>query len=243
MNKFNKIFFGLACLIFVFSASTQVLAAGNDCRCFTRLDLVMPEDLYKDSLKKKPQVLNSICIVAKDGECNPKSQEKILGITKDTLYPDCAKSPDPNSVENCIANTKDWVKEKEKMLVNGKVIVESASGGEKKEPEAGGSVLSALIKRCGAAAMDQDCFDITVFISLLIQLTDYLFGIIGALALGSFIYGGFVLILSQGNPEKVKQGTGAMINALIGLLIAFGGYVLVSFLSEILKLKSNFSLK
>ena len=129
------------------------------------------------------------------------------------------------------------------MLVDGKGVVESTSGGAKKEPEAGGSVLSALIKRCGATAMDQDCFDITVFISLLIQLTDYLFGIIGALALGSFIYGGFVLILSQGNPEKVKQGTGAMINALIGLLIAFGGYVLVSFLGEILNLKSTFSLK
>jgi hypothetical protein len=103
--------------------------------------------------------------------------------------------------------------------------------------------LSSLITKCGSDKLSDDCKDVSVFIEVLLQVVSYLFGIIGAIALGVFVYGGFVLILSQGNPEKVKQGTGAMINAVIGLVIAFGGYVLVSFLSEAIGVKAEFILK
>lgn len=42
----------------------------------------------------------------------------------------------------------------------------------------------------------------------------------GLLAVGLFIYGGFIFITSQGNPEKVASGRQTMLNATIGLVIA-----------------------
>ena len=62
-------------------------------------------------------------------------------------------------------------------------------------------------------------------------------------ALGAFVYGGFLLIISQGETEKVKKGTSALTAALIGLVIAFGGYMLVSFLGTALGLSETFLLK
>ena len=77
---------------------------------------------------------------------------------------------------------------------------------------------------------------------LLMNVANYLFGFIGALALLFFVYGGFTLILSQGNAEKVKKGFGIMSAAAIGIIIAFGAYALISFLGTSLGIKSDFKL-
>lgn len=242
MNKFNKILVGLVCLVLVFSASTGALAADpKDCECATDLGKLTAVKVFKEQNK----ILPSQCIVASDKDCGGKI--KIFG---NKLEASCSKVPPTsaadkaakNGVATCTEHETKWQIQNKAMMDEGKKIAESSS----KETSVGESQIGNLIQKCGKGVTfdkwDDDCKDITVFVSLLLQLTNYLFGIIGALALGAFIYGGFVLILSQGNPEKVKQGTGAMINALIGLLIAFGGYVLVSFLGEVLGLKDAFSL-
>lgn len=122
----------------------------------------------------------------------------------------------------------------------------SASSGGSSSGESGSSLASKLIPDCALQdKMDKSspCRNINIFVVLLIQIAGYLFTFIGGLALLVFVYGGFVLILSQGNPEKVKQGTGAMISAVIGLLVAFGGYLLISFLGELVGLGKAFILK
>lgn len=91
--------------------------------------------------------------------------------------------------------------------------------------------------------MPASCRDVSIFITLLINIGNYIFGIIGALALIVFVYGGFMFILSGGNQEKVKKGTDAMMAAVIGLAIAFGGYFIISFLGEAIKVKPEFKLK
>ena len=53
--------------------------------------------------------------------------------------------------------------------------------------------------------------------------------ILGSLALAMFVYGGFVWMLSRGNPEKGKKGTDILIWAFIGLIIIFSSYAIVSF--------------
>ncbi len=109
---------------------------------------------------------------------------------------------------------------------------------------------SGLIFRAIPSCVFQDkldlsgeCGSVNVFITLLINLANALFGIIGAVALAAFIYGGFLFILSSGNSEKITQGKDAMLAAFIGLAIAFGGYFLVRFLGEALGLKEGFNLK
>jgi hypothetical protein len=87
-----------------------------------------------------------------------------------------------------------------------------------------------------------DCEDVSVFIKLAIDIAVVVFTIIGSLALAVFIYGGFTLILSEGSPEKVKKGTGAMMAAIIGLAIVFGAYLLVTVLSSAIGIEDKFNL-
>ncbi len=104
-------------------------------------------------------------------------------------------------------------------------------------------ISSKLIPECLLKDdLSSSCRDVSIFVYFLIQLARYLFTIIGALALVMFVYGGFTLILSQGSSEKVKKGTDIILAAVIGLVIMFGAYMLVSFLGEAVNIKSDFVL-
>lgn len=59
-------------------------------------------------------------------------------------------------------------------------------------------------------------------------------GIVGALALLMFIYGGLRWLTSAGEPAKIQAGKDAMKWAAIGLVIIFSSYTLVSFVFKAL---------
>ena len=86
------------------------------------------------------------------------------------------------------------------------------------------------------------CRSISIFVILLLNVANYLFTIVGALALLFFIYGGFMLILSQGKSEQLQKGKEIILAAVIGLIIVFSAYMLVSFLGEAIGLKKEFML-
>ena len=88
-----------------------------------------------------------------------------------------------------------------------------------------------------------ECRSVSIFVTLLIDIANYLFTIVGALALLFFIYGGFTLILSRGATEQVKKGKDIMVAAVIGLIIVFGAYMLVRFLGEGVGIKEVFKLQ
>ncbi len=54
-------------------------------------------------------------------------------------------------------------------------------------------------------------------------------GVVGAFALLVFVYGGFLWLTSGGEAGKVQQGKDAMKWAVVGLLVVFSSYALVSF--------------
>lgn len=60
--------------------------------------------------------------------------------------------------------------------------------------------------------------------------------IVGALALGMFVYGGFTWLTSGGSPDRVKKGKDILIWAVIGLVVIFASYTLVDFLLRALGL-------
>jgi len=98
-----------------------------------------------------------------------------------------------------------------------------------------------LITKCGNQSTPSgDCADVSIFLLLAINIANYLFTFIGALALAVFVYGGVMMIISGGSSEKVKKGTDAMVAAIIGLIIAFSAYVLVDFLGKSLNIKSEY---
>ena len=87
------------------------------------------------------------------------------------------------------------------------------------------------------------CRSISIYIILMFNVVNYLFGIVGALALLFFIYGGFTMILSRGNAEQTQKGIAIISAAIIGLVVVFGAYMLVRFLGTVVGLKSSYSLK
>ncbi len=54
-------------------------------------------------------------------------------------------------------------------------------------------------------------------------------GIIGAIALLVFVYGGFMWLTSGGSSKRIEAGRNAMIWAAIGIIIVLSSYALVSF--------------
>ena len=100
----------------------------------------------------------------------------------------------------------------------------------------------ALKNPTGNAPDEMECRSISIFVILLLHFTNYLFGIVGALALLFFIYGGFTLILSRGATEQVKKGKDILVAAIVGLVIVFGAYMLVSFLGTAVGLKPYYQL-
>jgi hypothetical protein len=97
----------------------------------------------------------------------------------------------------------------------------------------------ALSNDIGSVAKEGECRNVSVFVTLLINVANYLFSIVGALALLFFIYGGFTLILSRGATDQVKKGKDIMVAAVIGLIIVFGAYMLVRFLGTAVGLKGG----
>ncbi len=49
-------------------------------------------------------------------------------------------------------------------------------------------------------------------------------GVVGVIALVYFIYGGFTMMISAGNAEKLKKGRDTLFWAIIGLAVIFGSY-------------------
>lgn len=59
---------------------------------------------------------------------------------------------------------------------------------------------------------------------LIARIIKTFLGIVGAIALLYFVWGGFLLLTSAGNPEKTKKGRDTIFWAILGLVIIFGSY-------------------
>jgi hypothetical protein len=59
-------------------------------------------------------------------------------------------------------------------------------------------------------------------------------GIVGALALLMFVYGGFLWLTSGGSPDRIKKGKDILVWAVIGLVVIFASYTLVDFVIKAL---------
>lgn len=57
-------------------------------------------------------------------------------------------------------------------------------------------------------------------------------GIVGIIALVIFLYGGFLWLTSAGNSKKIEEGRDMFVWAILGLVVIFSSYVLVSFIFE-----------
>lgn len=61
----------------------------------------------------------------------------------------------------------------------------------------------------------------------------YIFVLAGLILFGFLIFGGFELLTSAGNPDKVKAAQGKITNAIVGFIIIFLSYWIVQILEII----------
>lgn len=155
-----------------------------------------------------------------DANCVPKDpQHECLEISD----PNTACSP-RDTLDNCTASVAQW---KSKLAAQ-----------EKKISIVGMAIPSCLLDK----NLGPDCRNLDVLVQLLINFARWAFTVIGAVALGVFVWGGFILILSQGNAEKVQSGFAILTAAVMGLFVAFMGYLLVKFVGDAIGIKDLYKL-
>ena len=66
------------------------------------------------------------------------------------------------------------------------------------------------------------------------------FGLVGAMAFVMFVIGGFTMIFSMGNAERVKKGRDILVAAVVGMIIVFSAYLIVKFLLDALNVGGGF---
>lgn len=86
----------------------------------------------------------------------------------------------------------------------------------------------------------EGCRDTSDVLQVFVNIGKALFGVIGSLAFIMFIYGGFTIMTAMGEAEKFKKGTQIVVAALVGLLIAFGAYLLIDLVLSALQVKDSF---
>jgi hypothetical protein len=109
-----------------------------------------------------------------------------------------------------------------------------------------GGLVGKFLPRCVTQSklnLKSECGDVTIFLVLMFNIINYLFGIIGGVALLFFVYGGFVFILSEGSSDKVAKGKGIIVAAIMGIIISFSGYALVKFVGKIAGIEDQYKLK
>ncbi len=76
----------------------------------------------------------------------------------------------------------------------------------------------------------KDCKpSINTFVKVGLNLTRIILGVVGALTLAMFVYGGFTLLISGGSSEAVSRGKQIITGAVVGLIIVFVSYTVINF--------------
>lgn len=67
------------------------------------------------------------------------------------------------------------------------------------------------------------------FILLGVNLTKLILGMVGSLALLFFVYGGIMFLLAGGKAEMIEKGKKIITNAVIGVALVLGAWIIVNF--------------
>ncbi|MBD3311359.1 MAG: hypothetical protein GF349_02580 [Candidatus Magasanikbacteria bacterium] len=104
----------------------------------------------------------------------------------------------------------------------------------------GGSNSSDLAEQTAAFAGQQGAGietdrDVREVAALIIRSA---LGLIGIIFLGYGIYGGYVIMMSRGNEEKVAQGKKTLLTAVIGVIVILGAYAITLAIARIVTPRS-----
>lgn len=84
------------------------------------------------------------------------------------------------------------------------------------------------------------CKNVNQLLELFIKLGRSILSLVGLFGLGYFVYGGFLMITSFGNEERLKQGRAALMAAVLGIIIVFSAYLVADFVLDALQVGNDF---
>lgn len=71
-------------------------------------------------------------------------------------------------------------------------------------------------------------YGLGAFVELAVNILKFIWGILGSLAIAMFVWGGFLWLTARGDDNQIKQGWDTLINAVIGILIVLGSWVIIN---------------
>ncbi len=86
-------------------------------------------------------------------------------------------------------------------------------------------------------------YEINDFIVLTINISRWILGIVGSLTLVMFVWGGVMFIISGGASDKISQARKIIVAAVVGLIIVFSSWLIISFSISTISDKQDFQLK
>lgn len=89
-------------------------------------------------------------------------------------------------------------------------------------------------------AFSGTCRNVNDLLQLIINFGSGMFVIIGSFAFAFFVFGGFTIVTSFGNAERVKKGRDIMVAAVVGMVIALSAYLLIDFMLDALDVAPEF---
>ncbi len=95
-------------------------------------------------------------------------------------------------------------------------------------------ITFAGIEEGGACRVSGNC-TIDELMQVFVNIANFILGTVGSLVLVVLVWGGFLWLTSAGNSERIQKGKTAMTGSLIGLLIIFGAYTTINFLTGALR--------
>ncbi len=75
-------------------------------------------------------------------------------------------------------------------------------------------------------------YELNDLVQVGVNVSYIILGVVGSLALLMFVYGGLVMLISSGNTEKVSQAKSILVSAVVGLVIVFSSYLIISFVMD-----------
>lgn len=85
--------------------------------------------------------------------------------------------------------------------------------------------------KVGEGSVGTNEINLSVFIwSIILNILGILFGIVGYLAIGFIIFGGYTYVLARGDPGRIAKGKNIVLRAIIGLVIC----ILASLISSLI---------
>lgn len=71
-------------------------------------------------------------------------------------------------------------------------------------------------------------YGLGAFVQLAVNILKLIWGILGSIAIAMFVWGGFLWLTARGDDNQVKQGWDTLINAVIGLVIVLGSWLIIN---------------